>query len=166
MRRRFLKITGPGLLVGLALVLNADPKAQDTGPDGDGRGGSDPIPVSRYYEARITPRGYAIYVPFYLPRRPGAETVAGGEAPTTSTVSTVGMSAGVRTREEIVPGEYVQVYRPAVYEVDGEGRERLVEAEALVTLPKLRIVLEPPDGVGGTRRELQRETTNFPVNPD
>lgn len=108
---------------------------------------------SRYYEARITPRGYSIYVPFYLPRglsgkrseKPrdqgkrdefARSVAASGDAPD--------HGYEVRTREEIVAGEVVQIYRPAVYEIDADGQERLIAPETWVTLPKIRIILEAP----------------------
>lgn len=108
-------------------------------------------PSTYYYEARITPEGYALYVPFFIPR-----LTASGEGeplrpprierePRRSTerdpVGAVGRFE-VRTREEVIPGEFIQVYRPAVYEIDAGGSLRLVEPEETVTLPKVRIVLE------------------------
>jgi hypothetical protein len=107
--------------------------------------------ASNYYEARVTAEGYALYVPFYIPAppvEPGATASSAPDAPPESEGGSEEEGApvrggfAVRTREEIVPGEFIQVYRPAVYAIDEEGRTRLVEPEATVTLPKVRIVME------------------------
>lgn len=108
-------------------------------------------PSSHYYEARITPEGYALYVPFFLPR--SSESGEGGTVrppwknrePRRPTERDPVGAAGrfeLRTREEIIPGEFIQVYRPAVYELDDQGQLRLIEPEETVTLPKVRIVIE------------------------
>lgn len=144
-------IAGLGLLMGLGIRLAADLSAQQSDRAGGRWGnGTESPPISRYYEARLTPEGYAIYVPFFITKQADPDAVAApesgipepGDGPTTATASVVELLAGVRTREEIVPGEYIQVYRPAVYELDAEGREKLIGVEAMVTLPKLRIIVE------------------------
>lgn len=51
-----------------------------------------------------------------------------------------------RLREVIVPGQYVQLYKPAVYEIGNDGREHLVEAEQTIRVPKVRIVIDALPG--------------------
>lgn len=144
--------------------------AQAPQPDPSGLPPEPAWPSStHYYEARVTPEGYALYVPFFIPR----ETESGESRrvqppwkereprrPTDrDPVGAVGRFE-LRTREEVIPGEFIQVYRPAVYEIDAQGRTHLVEAEETVTLPKVRIVLERVWVSGLASRDLIPETIN------
>lgn len=47
----------------------------------------------------------------------------------------------LRAEEVPVPGEFIEVYHPAVYEVDEEGNHQLVEAAETTRVPKVKIVL-------------------------
>ncbi len=140
--------TFAALLIGMVYVASAQTPAlpESSLPSDSGLPAS-----SNYYEARITSDGYALYIPFYIsaPGAPRTETLKRPqEAPSESEggkkdaqPSNQGGLA-LRTREEIVPGEFIQVYRPAVYMMDEEGQIRLVEPEGTITLPKVRIVME------------------------
>lgn len=47
----------------------------------------------------------------------------------------------LRAEQIPVPGEFVDVYHPAVYEVDDAGKHQLVEAAETTRVPKVKIVL-------------------------
>lgn len=72
-----------------------------------------------------------------------------GNASTSSTTSTSKTGAGAaptghyeaRAREVVIPGQFVEVYHPAVYEVDDTGKEQLVEKEETTRVPKVRLVM-------------------------
>lgn len=99
----------------------------------------------------FAPHGYgpSVYVPYY------ANDVVNAPAPILGATYEVvypkevvideAPQAGryeLRATEVVIPGEYVEVFQPAVYELDESGVEQLVEREATVTVPKVKIVLK------------------------
>lgn len=96
-------------------------------------------------------RGLSVYVPYGQggPSRSSDPVVLGSsyEIVRRSRSARGGTAAPAgshktRVREVLVPGEYVEVYHPAVYEVDEDGIERLTQAEEWTTAPKVRLVVE------------------------
>lgn len=49
----------------------------------------------------------------------------------------------LQPQEEVISGEFVEIYHPAVYRIDEDGKEQLAEEEELTRVPKVRIVLRP-----------------------
>jgi hypothetical protein len=118
-----------------------------------------------------TPGGFRVFIP-YAPLSGGGmgEPVALGASYEIVRPAKAGRPAAgaaghyeIRAAEEVVPGEHVEIYHPAVYEVDASGRRRIVEKERTERVPKTRVVLtrvwvpEPPQAESGVSEPLPYE---------
>ena len=99
-------------------------------------------------------RGLSVYVPFAYDTNRDRNSVALGASyeivyrkPRSGRTleAKSGQPAGryeARAKEVVIPGEFVDVFHPAVYETDENGVEQLVQREETTRVPKVRIVID------------------------